>query len=309
MLSIIVPIYKAEDTLQRCIRSVVSQSFNDWELILVDDGSPDMCPQMCDEWARSDVRIRVVHKTNGGLSDARNHGMDIARGEYITFLDSDDEYAADTLMPLMQEMLLHREYDILEYSIVWNKGDRTETVYSFPEHTYSTFEEYWSEGKGYLHCWAWNKVFRAPLLRDVRFKKGIIYEDVEFMGRLLLHKPTIHTTKLGMYLYYYNEGGISKQYDHTLRVLLQNQMDIVISHGIDLNQSRWHSLYMSMLNTQIDVYAITGEILLPDVKVEIRRYNTPISILKALMVRVMGVRATCRLFALLKRRGKVARTA
>ncbi len=94
-ISIIVPVYNTEKYLDRCIRSIVRQTFADFELILVDDGSPDACPQMCDMWAGRDSRIRVCHKENGGLSSARNAGLAAARGNYIGFVDSDDWIAAD----------------------------------------------------------------------------------------------------------------------------------------------------------------------------------------------------------------------
>lgn len=88
--SIIVPIYKVELYLRQCINSVLNQSYKDFELILVDDGSPDNCPIICDEYASRDIRVKVIHKSNGGLSDARNVGLDVAQGEYVLFLDSDD---------------------------------------------------------------------------------------------------------------------------------------------------------------------------------------------------------------------------
>ena len=90
LVSIIVPIYKVESYLRRCLDSVVSQTYTNLEIILVDDGSPDGCPQICDEYASKDSRIIVIHKENGGLSDARNVGLDICKGEYISFVDSDD---------------------------------------------------------------------------------------------------------------------------------------------------------------------------------------------------------------------------
>ena len=90
-LSIIIPVYDVEATLNQCVESVVTQDYNDFELLLIDDGSLDKCPQICDRWASKDKRIRVVHQKNGGLSDARNTGIELAQGDYITFIDSDDE--------------------------------------------------------------------------------------------------------------------------------------------------------------------------------------------------------------------------
>ena len=90
LISVIIPIYKVEDFLDECIASVVGQSYKNLEIILVDDGSPDNCPVICDEWALKDLRIKVIHKLNGGLSDARNVGIAVASGDYISFVDSDD---------------------------------------------------------------------------------------------------------------------------------------------------------------------------------------------------------------------------
>ena len=97
LISVIVPIYKVQDYLKECIESIINQTYSDIEVILVDDGSPDRCPQMCDEWAKRDSRIRVVHKKNGGLSSARNAGLDVAKGEYISFVDSDD-FVEETML-------------------------------------------------------------------------------------------------------------------------------------------------------------------------------------------------------------------
>ena len=103
-ISVIVPVYKVEKYLHRCIDSVLAQTFTDFELILVDDGSPDNCGKICDEYAEKDERIHVIHKENGGLSSARNAGLDIATGDYIVFIDSDD-YVENCLLQLVAEKL------------------------------------------------------------------------------------------------------------------------------------------------------------------------------------------------------------
>lgn len=95
-LSVVIPVFCVESTLDRCVESVLAQDVDDMEVILVDDGSPDDCPRLCDEWAKRDSRISVIHKSNGGLSDARNAGLDVACGQYITFVDSDDWLLSNT---------------------------------------------------------------------------------------------------------------------------------------------------------------------------------------------------------------------
>ena len=105
-ISIIIPVYNTEKYLRRCIESVLSQSFTDFELILVDDGSKDSSPQICDEYASQDKRVRVIHKVNGGVSAARNDGLDIAKGEYVTFIDSDDWVEREYLQSLYDKRSL-----------------------------------------------------------------------------------------------------------------------------------------------------------------------------------------------------------
>jgi glycosyltransferase involved in cell wall biosynthesis len=129
-LSVIIPIYNVELYLSRCIESVLNQSFKDLEMILVDDGSPDKCPTICDEYAKRDERVKVIHKKNGGLSSARNAGIEIAVGEYLTFLDSDDAWAEDKLKDIIiklkenpADFLAFSSCGILENWKVYASGD------------------------------------------------------------------------------------------------------------------------------------------------------------------------------------------
>lgn len=111
MISVIVPVYNVEKYLDKCVQSILAQTYKDFELILVDDGSPDNCPQMCDQFAKNDSRIRVLHKKNGGLSDARNAGTAIASGEFVTYVDSDD-YVADDYLEKLHSLLEKYDADI-----------------------------------------------------------------------------------------------------------------------------------------------------------------------------------------------------
>ena len=111
LISVIVPVYKVENFLDRCVESIVGQTYENLEIILVDDGSPDNCPAMCDEWAEKDSRIRVIHKENGGLCSARNAGMDIAAGDYLGFVDSDDCIEPD-MYQLLVENAVSTQADI-----------------------------------------------------------------------------------------------------------------------------------------------------------------------------------------------------
>lgn len=123
MISIIVPVYKAEVFFDKCVQSVLNQTYKDFELLLVDDGSPDSCPQMCDQWATMDNRVKAIHKQNGGVSSARNKGLELAQGEYIAFLDSDDTLPEDALEKLIKE-IEHTKADAVFGSFQFQYGDK-----------------------------------------------------------------------------------------------------------------------------------------------------------------------------------------
>ena len=143
LISVIVPIYNVEDYLDRCVESIVKQTYKHLEIILVDDGSPDNCPQICDGWAEKDSRIKVIHKENGGLSDARNAGLKITTGEIVSFIDSDD----------------------------WIEMDNDGVL-----DTQSAMKELLNDGKLKQHVW--NKIYKFDLIQDVPFEKGKYHEDV-----------------------------------------------------------------------------------------------------------------------------------
>ena len=130
-ISIIVPVYNAEKYLRRCIDSILSQSLTDFELILIDDGSTDRSPLICDEYATRDKRIRLIHKKNDGVSAARNDGIDIAQGEFITFVDSDDWVDEVYLYTLLQ----YKQYDIVFFShrLIFDDGYTSEFIFEEKE--------------------------------------------------------------------------------------------------------------------------------------------------------------------------------
>lgn len=140
MISIIVPVYKAEAFFDDCIRSLLAQTHKDIELLLVDDGSPDRCPEMCDRWAAKDKRVKAIHKPNGGVSSARNKGLDIAQGEYIAFVDSDDTLPADALEKLVNE-IQYTNADAVFGTFQFQYGDKLQPhasrlpkgLYAFPD--------------------------------------------------------------------------------------------------------------------------------------------------------------------------------
>ena len=130
LLSIIVPIYKVEEFLHECIDSILKQEFTDYELILVNDGSPDNCGDICDQYSSEDSRIIVIHKENGGLSSARNAGIDIARGKYYSFIDSDDFISQDFSLSNMNYLSLHQDIDMIVTQVCYYDQVENKIVYN-----------------------------------------------------------------------------------------------------------------------------------------------------------------------------------
>ena len=180
LISVIVPIYNVESYLNRCVDSLVNQTYKNLEIILVDDGSPDGCPQMCDDWAKKDSRIKVVHKVNGGLSDARNAGMKVASGELVSFIDSDDWIDMDAFKKMYDRMLIDNS-DVVSCGVKWvtEEGELLNDVhvqqYDVIE-THSAMNEIIIDGKLKQHVW--NKLYKRELIEDILFEKGKYHEDV-----------------------------------------------------------------------------------------------------------------------------------
>lgn len=180
MISVVVPIYKVEDYLNRCVNSLVNQSYQNIEIILVDDGSPDNCPAMCDAWANKDSRIKVVHKPNGGLSDARNAGVVIASGELLVFIDSDDWVEPDAFKKMYDRMTADNS-DVVSCGVRWvyDNGILLRNVTVEQDailYTQDAMSEIISDGKLKQHVW--NKLYKTELVKDILFEKGKYHEDV-----------------------------------------------------------------------------------------------------------------------------------
>ncbi len=179
LISVIVPIYKVEPYLDRCVQSIVSQTYERLEIILVDDGSPDNCGAMCDAWAEKDGRIKVVHKENGGLSDARNAGLEIATGALISFIDSDDAVEPTFLEELHQTLVEH-EADVAECDIVFVDEDgkvlRQRGTAEVP-----VMDKMEALGRLVLEAGiyqtVWNKLYRRSAMEGIPFEKGKYNED------------------------------------------------------------------------------------------------------------------------------------
>lgn len=209
-ISVIVPVYKVEQYLDRCVRSIVNQSFQDLEIILVDDGSPDRCPAMCDAWANQDSRIKVIHKKNGGLSDARNAGMAAATGELKAFADSDD-YLSPDMYQVLYERMMEDDSDIAACGVemVWQDGrpgrkltrdgnyllDREAAMLAIIQETY-------------LKQPVWYKLYRTSLIRDISFPVGKYHEDVFWSYQAVANARRVSVVDKPCYFYTQRSGSI-----------------------------------------------------------------------------------------------------
>ncbi len=190
LISVIIPVYKVEDYLDRCVNSVVSQTYKDLEIILVDDGSPDRCPEICDEWAKKDERIKVVHKKNGGLSDARNTGLENSNGDYISFLDSDD-YIHPNAYEILLATIKEQDADIVgcellnvdvNGKIINSKWTGYSNVHNFNE-VYNGKEFLAKILEDQVVPYAWNKLYKRQVIENQRFTVGALAEDIlYYMG-------------------------------------------------------------------------------------------------------------------------------
>lgn len=276
-LSVIIPVYRVETTLDRCVSSVIGQNISDMEVILVDDGSPDRCPELCDEWVQKDDRIRVIHKVNGGLSDARNAALDIAKGDYVTFVDSDDWLADNTYALLLENI---GDSDIMEYSI----SERL----MLTDRTYTDINDYWLTEKAYTHTYACNKIYRRNLFDNIRFPKGCIFEDAYTFPKLLQQTSVIRTSHLGAYHYSWNPSSITATADGTG---LAQLLDAHLTNGMPVDDC----YYLHLANIQMDVWERTGApILLPERQVDTSLFKGH-NKLKAVLLNKLGIRLLCRI--------------
>ena len=206
MISVIVPVYKVESYIRRCVDSILAQSYTDFELILVDDGSPDGCGEICDEYAKCDSRIKVIHKENGGLSSARNAALDYVceekRAEWISFIDSDDWVHPEYLSVLLSAaekagaQIAVSDFIMTDGDAV---GDTSDDVY-----TYSP-EEFWVKRRSPIAC---AKLYKRELFENMRYPLGKLHEDEFLTYKLIFACEKVVYTPSKTYFYYQNQSSI-----------------------------------------------------------------------------------------------------
>lgn len=213
LVSVIVPVYNVERQLDRCVSSIVGQRYDNLEIILVDDGSPDGCPAKCDAWAERDSRITVIHQKNGGLSAARNAGLDIMTGAYVAFVDSDDYVESDYISRMLDAAKKH-DADMVVCSIC---HEDEHAVPSSRNHSIVECDTAISgrEGLHYLggdtaadYVTAWNKLYSAQLWQEIRFPAGKLHEDEFTTYKVMDRCKTVVVVPDKLYHYVQNDGSI-----------------------------------------------------------------------------------------------------
>lgn len=210
LISVIIPVYKVEKYINKCIDSIINQTYKNLEIILIDDGSPDNCAKICDEYAKLDERIKVIHKKNGGQSEARNIGLDIAQGKYIGFVDSDD-YIKNDMFEVLYRNLIEFNADISITNIIEIKK-RQEVI-----EKYNDIEIYDKTNiipmllNNHITNYLYNKLYKKELWKDIRLPVGRILEDMDVMYRILERADRVVCTNRSAYYYLIREdSSISK---------------------------------------------------------------------------------------------------
>ena len=274
-ISVVIPVYNVEEYLRRCVDSVIGQTHKSLEIILVDDGSPDCCPSICDQYAEHDKRVRVIHKTNGGLASARNAGMEIATGRYLFFVDSDDWLDSDGLEKLYK---LAEEYNV---DFVRYRSMR-ENWPGLPPH-YPTIVEKEREMRGGYYSkadiieeiyprlfatssltlgpivGAWGSLYKMSLLKEnsIQFHEDIKYsEDVLFSAEVVTNASSFYyLDDAGIYHYFYNDSSISKSFrrdrwESCKAMIKISEEEFVNSEKYDFKNQmvylRWFCIFLSL---------------------------------------------------------------
>lgn len=244
-ISIIVPIYNVEDYLPRCIDSILAQTFSDFELILVDDGSPDNCGEICDEYAKKDDRIVVIHKENGGLADARNAGIAVAKGEYFGFIDSDD-WIDPNMYQVLYNIATKNDADISECSFAQCSDNITinqpqkivEKEFTKEDAIIQLYS-----GDVYGTIVVWNKLYRNVLFNELKFQTGKICEDQYIIPKLFYSANRIVSCDYIGYYYFYRENSIMNSGFSAKRLdavrAFKDTRDFLIEYGL-LNALEYH---------------------------------------------------------------------
>jgi glycosyltransferase involved in cell wall biosynthesis len=253
LVSIVVPIYNIERYLAKCIDSIRAQSYERIEILLVDDESPDNCPKLCDDYAALDNRIQVIHKTNGGLSDARNSGLHQAKGEYVVFIDGDDYVHRDYIQTLLQEIITQKaDISVCNYYRVY-EGNVRKIANHADSMTYSNIEAMRDVFTYPSVCevMTWNKMFKKSLFTEnmILFPVGKIHEDNYTTYKLFYFSKKVTYINTPLYYYIQRSGSIMNSGFNRKR------LDIIEASN---QASEWVNLHKLPLIDEVSAYQLSS---------------------------------------------------
>jgi glycosyltransferase involved in cell wall biosynthesis len=218
LISIIIPVFQVEKYLDKCLSSIINQTYKNLEIIIIDDGSTDNCPEICNKYQAEDSRIKVIHKNNEGLSRTRNIGLSLARGEFVSFVDSDDWIETNMYEVLITE-LKKSNVDIVvcSYQVEYEDKNNEKNKFESIEKRQYTSEEALKmiiNSDGYIMSFVWNKLYRKSLLNDINFIDGKIHEDTLWTAKVIGKAKLIKCINYPFYHYLYRNESLShnKQY-------------------------------------------------------------------------------------------------
>lgn len=283
MISVIVPVYNVEKYLNRCVDSIINQTYTDLEIILVDDGSTDSSGSICDEYAKKDERIKVIHKENGGLSDARNAGVTAATGDYISFIDSDD-YIELNMMELLITTI--GDCDMATCGAFNDYASGSTPQYTGDDLSFETDNEnafvIMLEAK-LTSVSVWNKLIKTDIAKKIQFPKGRLTEDVFYMNKLIPIISTVHFNTKPVYHYVHRMGSIM-----TAPFVSQN-MDVIYAYEETQTLISFFPSIKQAANFRLlwAYFVVLDRMLLLDNYKDIPEYNSVLAYLKKNAFNVM----------------------
>ncbi|MBF0715442.1 glycosyltransferase [Gemelliphila palaticanis] len=290
LITVVVPVYNVEKYLEKCVTSILNQTYKNLEIILVDDGSTDKSGELCDYLAERDSRIVVYHKLNGGLSDARNYGVDRAKGEYIGFVDSDDYIHSDMYLNLY-DAIIKENSDVAECGVTRVYKNKELPHYDGDEYYFSTdargfLFEYLKMNK--IYGSAWCKLIKSNIAKSIKFPKGKIYEDI-FYNYDLLNVANKFTFISGNYYYYYmREGSITTERFNDKHMDIIEAIDNLHSYTVG-NYPEF--IYLSEVRKVTAYLSIFSQIIVLDNYSDYSQYKLLLNFLKSNFYKILKNRA------------------
>ena len=294
MISIIIPVYNAEKFLRRCLDSIVNQTYKDLDIVLVDDGSSDNSGTICDEYASKDSRIHVIHQQNGGVSVARQAGLDAIKGEYFIFADADD-WVELTMLEKLYLKAKESDADVVVCAFFQEteKGWNYSSQY-FPDDIPNN--ELIKRMLGYLHGSCWNKLVRASCAKDVKFSPSDIYvfEDELFIVKILAKDVKVVYYEEAFYHYCLNKGSLSQTFNLNSFLSIQKEigeLEMILNDEIKeycVKRKKQYALSIAFLAKQFNLLNTTYTEVHDDIIMEGQKYNMKLPLKSCMTLALKG---------------------